>query len=626
MKSLDIPLQYLNYRTFKPSVRRALEKGSDRCVFRLKVGHVSRYFREKPKRVVIETYDFVGDPVELTFFGPAVFSPEIKDLQPDDHIVVEGVPSSWYEKIQLKNILIIQPEMLGKIIPLYKSKKGMAKRAATISEIQEELQTRVYGITQMILDTSKLTEKQILASIGSNQPRLTDFLWTLHNPSSVEEGDQLRLQANKIAALLIAAQAYRPPRPENSLSAIKIEQSVVDAYISRLPVQLTSDQKTAISEIVDDLRSPKPARRLLSGDVGTGKSYVIAITAVSAREAGARIAIMAPNEPLVQQLGKEIVESFPEVPVVTVTSKSKKLNLQGNPILIGTTSLVHRLKPDQGWIPDYLIVDEQHKQSANARSALLQEHTNLLEATATAIPRTTALACHGDMDLSILRESPVKKKITSHLLGPQDKRRIMECIAKVVENGDQAAIVYPRVNGNDDTNPKSAVMQVFKQWEVFFPGKVVFIHGKMKPDEKLTAIDDFKSNRKSIAVSSTILEVGLTAPNLRVMLIVSPERYGVAQLHQLRGRLSRKGGSGRFFMLLDNSNIGQETVDRLNLIVDYNDGFILSEKDAEMRGFGDLSEDGETQHGDAKGIFQGVRLSPSEVISAIQEYNAIKNI
>lgn len=625
MKSLDIPVEYIDYRSFKPSVRRALERGMIRGVFKLRVHGISRHFRDKPKRLVIEASDFSGESVEVTFFGPAVFSPAIKDLRMNDDIVIEGTPSSSNERLQIKNTMILEVEMLGKVIPLYKSKKGMGKRAATIAEIRDELKARVYGIAQTILDNSKLSESQILASIGSRQRRLTDFLWTLHNPSTVEEGLELRTQANKVAALLIAAQAYRPPRGEDPRSAILIDQQTVNELIGRLKIQLTGDQMQVIAEIVADLQAPKPAKRLVSGDVGTGKTLPIIVTALAARSVGAKVAIMVPNEPLVEQIAREMIADFPEALIVSVTGKSKKMNLQGNPILIGTTALVHRLKNDPDWVADYLVVDEQHKQSTNARTGLVAPHTNVLEATATAIPRTTALACHGDMDLSILRESPVKKRITSTLLGPDSKRRVLDCIAGVIEAGAQAAIVYPRVNGDDETNPKSAVMQVVSHWEKLFPGKVAFIHGKMKASDKLAVIEELKENKKAVIVASSILEVGLTFGHLRVMLVLSPERYGVAQLHQLRGRLARKGGSGRFFMLLDNNNVGQDTIDRLNLLVDCSDGFKLAEYDAEMRGFGDLSEEGESQHGDSKGIFQGVRLSPAEVVAAIEEYRRLKS-
>ena len=625
MKSLDIPLEYIDYRKFKPSVRLCLERNVTKAVFKLKISHIQRNFRSKPKRLTLECVDYSGEPVSISLFGPSVFSPEVKNATVGSEIIVEGAPGVWDSRIQIKNPVMIDREMVGRVIPVYKSKKGMGKRAATIAEIRDELDSRIYGVSQMILDSSNLKEKQILTAIGSTSPRLTDFLFSLHNPESVEEGFALREQANKLAALLIAAQAYRPPRPDVPESAIKINQQDLDDVISRLPIKLTRDQENAISEIVADLRSERPARRLLSGDVGTGKTLPIVITALAAQRVGAKVAIMVPNEPLVEQVAREIIDVFPETDVVSVTGRARKSAIAGNPILIGTTALVHRLKADPHWTPDYLVIDEQHKQSTNARAALVANHTNVLEATATAIPRTTALATYGDMDLSILRESPVVKKITSHLLGPTDKRRVLDCISRVIEAGSQAAVVYPLVDADAEKNPKSSVMQTIDEWEKYFPGKVLYIHGKMKPADKIAAINEFKENKKSLIAASSIIEVGLTAVNLRVLLIVSPERYGVAQLHQLRGRLARKGGAGLFFMMLDNPNVGQETIDRLNLLVKFSDGFTLAEHDAEMRGFGDLSENGENQHGDSKGIFRGVKLSPSEVVKAIEIYNDLKS-
>lgn len=240
--------------------------------------------------------------------------------------------------------------------------------------------------------------------------------------------------------------------------------------------------------------------------------------------------------------------------------------------------------------------------------------SNYLQATATPIPRTTALITHGAMDVSVLKEMPVVKNITTHIVTAGERKRLFDHTRKVLASGGQIAIVYPIVN--DDEQEKKSVVAAAVEWEKQFPGLVGMVHGQMKEAEKVAAVNGLKSGNQKIAVVSSVIEIGLTLPSLRSLIVVHAERYGTSTLHQLRGRVARLGGNGYFFLFLPET-VAPETMQRLQLLVDHSDGFTLSEKDAELRGYGDLFEDAERQSGNSRStIFRCVDLTPSEIHAA----------
>jgi ATP-dependent DNA helicase RecG len=234
-----------------------------------------------------------------------------------------------------------------------------------------------------------------------------------------------------------------------------------------------------------------------------------------------------------------------------------------------------------------------------------------LQATATPIPRTTALITHGAMDVSIIREMPVAKIITTHIVAAGDAKRLFDHTRKVLDGGGQVAIVYPIVK--DEEQAKKSVVAAFAEWNKRFPGLVGMVHGQMKEAEKVAAVDALKSGLHKIAIVSSVIEIGLTLPSLRSLIVVSAERHGTSTLHQLRGRVARHGGNGYFFMFLPKA-VTPETMQRLQLLVEHDDGFTLSEKDAELRGYGDLFEASERQSGTSRStVFRCVDLTPKEI-------------
>jgi ATP-dependent DNA helicase RecG len=456
-----------------------------------------------------------------------------------------------------------------------------------------------------------MTEKQILLGARLMTPSLRELMLALHTPKSLDEASLALNETRRLAAYSIIVNARRLKRRDPlPASAIKIPASLLDALIKCVPYTLTQDQLRTVNEIVADLALPYPMRRIISGDVGCGKTLTFMIPALAVQKLGLRSVVLTPNTLLADQFVREVRAIYgDEAPVVAVTAATKSLALDGNPVLVGTTALLNRLKNAEP--PSLLICDEQQKFSVSQKQALAQIGTNYLEATATPIPRTTALITHGAMDVSIIRQMPVVKNIATHIVQAAEIVRLYSHTKRVIEAGGQVAIVYPLVDNPE--KEKKSVTAAYQTWSQRFPGQVGMIHGAMKEAEKIEAISKLKDGTHNIAIVSTVIEIGLTLPALKSMVVVNAERHGTSTLHQLRGRVARHGGNGHFFLYLPDA-ISESTAQRLNLLERFSDGFSLSEYDAQMRGYGDLFDDAERQHGNSRStVFYCADLRPEDL-------------
>jgi ATP-dependent DNA helicase RecG len=397
-------------------------------------------------------------------------------------------------------------------------------------------------------------------------------------------------------------------------SVIRISGNEIATMIRDLPFKPTAgelSQEAAVQRIVELLAEPYPMDILLTADVGVGKTLVYMLPAVAAQRLGRKVAVMIPNSILVAQVAAELRECFPATPVVAVgdAASARGIDLAANPILIGTTGLIAMAKA-RCWVPDLLVIDESQKTSREQRQALRGSHTNVIEATATALPRTLALVTHGGKQLIQVAKHHANKMIETRIVTPADRASIMASIRKVIAGGGQAAIIYPRVAGQADGDNLS-VEEAGKKWEVLFPGQVAVLHGKMKDVDKAAVMAGVKAGDKALLCSSSIIEIGATIKNLKLLMVVAADRYGISTLHQMRGRLVRHGGEGFCFLYLA-GDIEEETMERLKLMEKTNDGFRLAEMDMALRGFGDLGEDSEDQSGASYTLFRDLTLMPED--------------
>lgn len=375
------------------------------------------------------------------------------------------------------------------------------------------------------------------------------------------------------------------------------KDGLVQKFIAGLPFELTSGQKQAVNEILQDMNSDAPMQRLLQGDVGSGKTVVATIMLLAAVENGYQGALMAPTEILAQQHYNNLVQWLTPLGLsvgLFLGSHGKKIrqkfetdlkNGQMN-IAVGTHALIQENVDFNNL--GAIVVDEQHRFGVKQRNILKRKSQNpqMLTMTATPIPRTLALTVHGDLDLTVINELPKgRKPIKTILTGSH--RQVWDLIKQEVESGRQAYIVYPLIDESETLSAKAATIEAEKlQQEIFPQFKIGLLHGKLKNDEKEEVMKDFKDGKYDILVSTTVVEVGVDVPNATVMVIENAERFGLSQLHQLRGRVGRS--SLQSYCVLITSSRSQETRERLGIMTETNDGFVIAEKDLQLRGPGEF--------------------------------------
>lgn len=391
-------------------------------------------------------------------------------------------------------------------------------------------------------------------------------------------------------------------REENNknLASIPLEikkDGLVMRFINGLPFELTGAQKRAVNEILNDLNSTKPMQRLLQGDVGSGKTVVACVMLLAAIENGYQAAIMAPTEILAQQHYNNLVNWLTplglkvELLIGSIGKKQRKIsetNLRNGQahIAVGT----HALIQDSVDFANLgaVVIDEQHRFGVKQRLALRKKSQNpqILTMTATPIPRTLAITMNGDLDLTIIDELPKgRKPIITEMVN--SRRQIAKMIRQEVDAGRQAYIVYPLIEESETLSAKAATIEKEKwQNEIFPEYKIGLLHGKLKNDEKDEVMEKFKNKEYDILVSTTVVEVGVDVPNATVIVIENAERFGLSQLHQLRGRVGRSDLQS--YCLLSSSTKSQETRARLNIMTETNDGFVIAEQDLQIRGPGEF--------------------------------------
>ena len=428
-----------------------------------------------------------------------------------------------------------------------------------------------------------------------------DALRQIHFPDNKEllESAKFSLIFEEFFLIQLKLALLREENNKNISSVpLKIKKDgLVMNFINSLPFKLTGAQQNAINEILNDLNSSNPMQRLLQGDVGSGKTVVATIFLLAAIENGYQAAIMAPTEILAQQHYNNMIKWLTPLGVkveLFLGSIGKKrrgiseTNLRNGQvdIAIGT----HALIQDNIDFANLgaIVIDEQHRFGVKQRLALSKKSQapQILTMTATPIPRTLAITMNGDLDLTIIDELPAGRKpiITTMT---NSRKRIADLIRQEVNAGRQAYIVYPLINESETLSAKAATKEKEKwETEIFPEFKIGLLHGKLKNDEKEDVMEKFKNHEYDILVSTTVVEVGVDVPNATVIVIENAERFGLSQLHQLRGRVGRSDLQS--YCVLSSSTRSQDTLARLDIMTQTNDGFVIAEKDLQIRGPGEF--------------------------------------
>ena len=387
----------------------------------------------------------------------------------------------------------------------------------------------------------------------------------------------------------------------------RVDDGVRQAARAVLPFKLTDGQREALADIVADLQKPWPMQRLLQGDVGAGKTIVAVLAAVVAMENGYQVAFMAPTEILAEQHFRTLYKWLGatkyrvallsgKVTVVERRTLLPSIERGDMNLVVGTHALVQEQVKFKALA--LAIVDEQHRFGVLQRATLAAKglQPDVLVMTATPIPRTLALTECGDMEVSVIRGLPPGRKPVRTLVKPDSRRTdVYDLVRQQVQSGRQAYVIYPLVEESEKIDLKAATAMAEHLARAVFPDlRVALLHGRMKADEKERVMRDFVSGALHILVATTVVEVGVDVPNATVMVVEHAERFGLSQLHQLRGRVGR-GSHESVCVLLYQSPWSEEARERLKAMADTNDGFVIAEKDLQIRGPGDFF--GTRQHG-----------------------------
>lgn len=446
---------------------------------------------------------------------------------------------------------------------------------------------------------------------------LSTALLQVHFPDSWEElkAAQERLAFDEVFLLQLGVLQQKRTWSERTARVFSIEQSWLDGQLASLPFPLTEAQQRALQDVRQDLGSGHPMNRLLEGDVGSGKTVVAALAIAMVVSHGAQAALMAPTSILAEQHYKNLLRILafkaepqkhtpqPDNPTPPLSASEIRLMVGGTPeaekreiraglsegrikLVIGTHALIE--DPVSFADLQLTIVDEQHRFGVEQRATLRSkgENPHLMVMTATPIPRSLALTIYGDLDLSVMGEMPPgRMAVSTHVLTPRERERAYTLIRGQVQQGRQAFIIYPLVEESEKTESRAVVEEHPRLQEEIFPDlKLGLLHGRMKPDGKEAVMTDFRNGVYHILVSTSVIEVGVDVPNATVMLIEGANRFGLAQLHQLRGRVGR--GSDKAYCLLIPETPDEVENERLQVMAETNDGFVLAERDLEQRGPG----------------------------------------
>lgn len=535
---------------------------------------------------------------ELTYFN----MPYMKNaLQAGKQYILRGRVVMRKNKLTMEHPKIISEEEFSrnvhKLTPVYSTTKGL-----TIQAISKSVRT--------VLEQLSFTKDHLPEDIRKEYhlPTLKEAIYGIHFPETKEHLiiSRKRLVFEEFLFFILSVMALKEMTQQEIVDAPMMMIDACQDFIDHLPYKLTNAQKKVWHEIEEDLCSTHLMNRLVQGDVGSGKTIVAILAVLMCIMNHKQAAFMAPTEVLAKQHYESFLElidkyQLPFIPVLltgSLTAKEKreakeKIRLGQCNVIIGTQALI------QDNVEYYdlklVVTDEQHRFGVRQRETLAQKgiQTHVLVMSATPIPRTLALILYGDLSISVMDELPANRlPIKNCVVGTEYRKKAYEFIAKEVANGRQAYVICPMVEASEDEDDSQTalenVIDYTKKLRNALPDsvKVAYLHGQMKPKEKNTIMEEYARGDIHVLVSTTVIEVGINVPNATVMMVENAERFGLAQLHQLRGRVGR--GKHQSYCIFVSTTKQQNTLERLQVLNKSNDGFYISSEDMRLRGPGDL--------------------------------------
>jgi len=527
-----------------------------------------------------------------------------KQIQSGDQIFVSGKITDEYFTLQYTNPLWekVKTDTLhtARIIPIYPLTQGLT---------QKQLRFLIKQVLPLANKIRDYLPNEILHTYHLSD--LTTALEQIHWPKDREHfmNARNRLKFDELLMLQLFQEKHRLDLMKTPARRISFQQEKVVQLVTSLPFTLTDDQRRAAWEILKDLDKEHPMNRLLQGDVGSGKTVVAAIACLNVALAHGQAAILAPTEILAMQhwnTFKTVLKEF-DIPMALMTRSNKETNESDGKkntkkhILMGladnTISIIigtHALLQEQITFSqlDLIIVDEQHRFGVDQRHKLKdaspQTTPHFLSMTATPIPRTLSLALFGDLDISFIKQKPPgRKPVITKLIDADKRADAYSFIRKKIQSKEQAFVICPLIEESDTLGIKAAETEYQKLTKKIFPDLTIgLLHGRLKADDKQAVMNDFTSGKLDILVSTSVVEVGVDVPRATIMMIEGAERFGLAQLHQFRGRVGRSDMQSYCFLFTDNAN--PQITKRLRAVTETTDGMRLAEYDLKMRGAGEI--------------------------------------
>ena len=544
--------------------------------------------RKLPNRVLCS--DETGE-IDCIFFNS--YEGYIKKILPlGKEITVSGKIGHFRNKYQITN-------------PKYVSEdSSLIKQTHNKYSLTEGVSEKIYNkILNQIINNLPVFSEWHSKSILSKFKNISwnSSIKELHKPENIgnyKSNFYQRLAFDEIFSTFLVNSEIRKKikriKKKNKIINVNKQNSLID----KLDFSLTDDQQKSLNEINKDLSSPNKMFRLLQGDVGSGKTIVSLLAAINSINSGFQVAFMAPTEILARQHFNLAKKLFPKnINIALISGKSEykvkkeilqRLENNKIDIIFGTHAIFQKkvIFKKLGLI----IIDEQHKFGVNQRKKLSDKggsNCDVLLMTATPIPRTLTMTIYGDMDISIIREKPKNRKpIKTYSKLEVKIEDVLKFIKKEINLGNQIFWVCPLIEESKKLDHSSAVKK-YEYLETKFPNQVCLLHGKTDVDKKNEILNNFLKNKFKILVSTTIIEVGIDFPNANTIIIENANKFGLSQLHQLRGRVGR-GSKESTCILMFKSNLSENAKKRINILKDTNDGFIISEEDMKIRGFGDI--------------------------------------
>lgn len=541
--------------------------------------------------------------IQATWFNQPYL---MKSLRTGRQVVLSGKVDAYLGRLIMNSPEweFLEKEQIhtGRLVPVYPLTEGIKAKW-----LRRLIKRTVDYWTKRLPD---YLPRQVRESLGL--PDLETALSQIHFPDNWEalEGARRRLSFDEFLLIQLGVLRQRQVWRSRPGRALDLNPALLEAFIASLPFALTTAQKRTIDEIAGDLRNSQPMSRLLQGDVGSGKTVVAAAAMLMAAAGNAQAVLMAPTEILAEQHFRSLLGLYQQLDAATspgafslhprvrlltgsVTGTERQqvyadLASGAADVIVGTHALIQKGVEFKDLA--LAIVDEQHRFGVEQRGALRQKGHNphMLVMTATPIPRTLSLTIYGDLDVSVLDEMPPgRQPIETQWFLPRERERAYHFIHSQVEEGHQAFIICPLVEGSDRIEAKAAVQEYERLQQTIFPDlRLGLLHGRMKGQEKEEIMAQFQRRELDILISTSVVEVGIDVPNATVMMVEGANRFGLAQLHQFRGRVGRGEAKSSCILLSDTPS--EDSVERLRAIESTQDGFQLAEIDLEMRGPGEF--------------------------------------